>query len=454
MALDRVADVEIVERLIRTDFDVNTRNNRNRTYLHVCSHISYIKFAEIFIKRGANVDAVDDDGLTPLHEAVRANNIEYVRMLLYYRADVTAKCFKYVSTAFMKALGAKSLEIAYELLDYEVDFSNVSFNGETTFALAMACNHTLAEALLDRSVEIDPDDYKLMHDILMRGNKSIFKRVWPVINKRILLDPEDEFLVEYLAMCTYTDDEWTDCLYDILECEVASELVVDNFHNNVFSLLQAFDLRTIERSVRVEIICLFLSLGLPVQLEDVLKFYNEFGHDEEFEAFVYMDVQPSSVPLWGYSSLPGLFALYFGADVDEHLKCLITRDCFGNFFEIRVYLKGILKIVNFCTIRKTLRDEYFIRNVVTNYCNDNSDRTDELVALHNEIIDCFNNMDEVPSLLELCRNRVRYFIYENAFLKKPCYYNTLLNGLKLPDSIKDIIKFKRTLYRRRSDVLL
>ncbi|MBX9831351.1 ankyrin repeat domain-containing protein [Candidatus Babeliales bacterium] len=43
------------------------------------------------IKAGANVNALDEDGWTPLHEATANNNKEMVELLLDYRADPNVK---------------------------------------------------------------------------------------------------------------------------------------------------------------------------------------------------------------------------------------------------------------------------------------------------------------------------------------------------------------------------
>jgi hypothetical protein len=50
-----------------------------------------VNFAELFLTHGAQVDAKDTEGLTPLHEAAWGNQLEMARLLLAHGADVNAR---------------------------------------------------------------------------------------------------------------------------------------------------------------------------------------------------------------------------------------------------------------------------------------------------------------------------------------------------------------------------
>ena len=54
-----------------------------------------ISLAEVFLSRGADVDARDDDGWTPLHYAAELDRSEIVQLLL-----AVGHKFLYMSTTF------------------------------------------------------------------------------------------------------------------------------------------------------------------------------------------------------------------------------------------------------------------------------------------------------------------------------------------------------------------
>ncbi|KAM7464468.1 hypothetical protein LguiA_032589 [Lonicera macranthoides] len=106
-------NVEIVEILLSTGADVNLKNDGGRTPLHYAASKGWIKIAEILlqhdaklnlkdkasstgssamcellIEEGAEVDAVDRAGQTPLMSAVICDNKEVALLLIRHGADV------------------------------------------------------------------------------------------------------------------------------------------------------------------------------------------------------------------------------------------------------------------------------------------------------------------------------------------------------------------------------
>jgi len=59
--------IDIVEMLLIHGANVNAKNNKGVTPLHIAVLLGAVKIAEMLIKYGAYMNARDDEGNTPLH---------------------------------------------------------------------------------------------------------------------------------------------------------------------------------------------------------------------------------------------------------------------------------------------------------------------------------------------------------------------------------------------------
>ncbi len=84
-------DFEGVKKAIENGADVNARNEIGWTPLHLASYWGCTKIAKLLIENKADVNAKDVCGNTPLHLASRYNNLEIVKLLIEKGADVNAK---------------------------------------------------------------------------------------------------------------------------------------------------------------------------------------------------------------------------------------------------------------------------------------------------------------------------------------------------------------------------
>ncbi len=82
------ATKEIAELLISKGADVNAKNENGQTPLFDAAVAGHKEIVELLIANGANVNAKNDYGTTPLHNSKK----EIVELLIAKGADVNAKC--------------------------------------------------------------------------------------------------------------------------------------------------------------------------------------------------------------------------------------------------------------------------------------------------------------------------------------------------------------------------
>jgi ankyrin repeat protein len=73
---------KLTELLIELGADVEARDKDGQTPLHVASQAGPLDIARMLIEHGAEVSAQDKIGQTPLHLASQAGRLEIARMLI------------------------------------------------------------------------------------------------------------------------------------------------------------------------------------------------------------------------------------------------------------------------------------------------------------------------------------------------------------------------------------
>lgn len=118
----------------------NAKNMHGGTALHQAASQGAIKVIELLLANKADVNAVDNEGYTPLHGAVSYGKNDtrktVVEILLRSGANVNAKTTRDGETPFHKAIDRGDIEIVKLLLEYGADVNAVSKFGVSTFYFA------------------------------------------------------------------------------------------------------------------------------------------------------------------------------------------------------------------------------------------------------------------------------------------------------------------------------
>jgi ankyrin repeat protein len=82
--------VEMVDRLLASGADTDSRDENGETALHLAAHVGHAAVCTTLLDAGAPIEAASETGYTPLHMAAERGHAAIVRSLLSRGADVTA----------------------------------------------------------------------------------------------------------------------------------------------------------------------------------------------------------------------------------------------------------------------------------------------------------------------------------------------------------------------------
>jgi len=154
---------ELVDLFVRAKFDIHKLvDDKGVPPLVAALKKGYTVVAKILLNGGADVNAHDPIGLTPLLVACgkTTNGFKWIAEALLRRGALVNVRDGLGNTPLMLAISGGNLEIARMLLANGADVARRTRRGETALSLAMAIDtpegRELVEALMQRGAEPDP----------------------------------------------------------------------------------------------------------------------------------------------------------------------------------------------------------------------------------------------------------------------------------------------------------
>ena len=128
---------------------------QHRPTLHTCAEKGHLDVARDLIEAGADVNAKDNDGFTPLSICAEKGHLDVARDLIWAGADVNAKDNDGMTPLYMCALGGH-LEVARALIEAGADVNAKKDNGVTPLHMCAYTGHLeVSRALIEKGADVN-----------------------------------------------------------------------------------------------------------------------------------------------------------------------------------------------------------------------------------------------------------------------------------------------------------
>lgn len=154
--------VDVVDVLLQGGATVDARDSWDATALHISAAKGHVRTAEQLLKKGADIQAVDHGGQTPLHWTVKCcsdeDAVAIVEFFLTNGAEIEARC-NYGGTPLIKAAAAGKKEVVTLLLEKGAQIDSEDNHGSTAlmWVIREAGNAEVVKILLERGARLDSE---------------------------------------------------------------------------------------------------------------------------------------------------------------------------------------------------------------------------------------------------------------------------------------------------------
>lgn len=158
-----------VNRLIDEGANVNARNERGETPLYLATRAAYAPLVSVLIIAGANVNAPADDGTTPLHVAAEQGNLAIAQILVSEGANPNTKA-KNGTTPLHVAAKQGNAKLVENLIDAGANVSLPDASGQSAVNIARRNGHRLLARMMYQSqFSSFEEQRKQIHELRQRA---------------------------------------------------------------------------------------------------------------------------------------------------------------------------------------------------------------------------------------------------------------------------------------------
>lgn len=425
-------DIKKAAYLITNGANLNQTDAWGKTALHIAVEIQNAEAVELLLNQDRiNVDAVEEDGLTPLMYASKKPNLKIIQMLLQHGCSIhqTARSL-YGRTAIHFAVEGSSLEVIKLLIENGADLNTQDSELNTALHIAMQ----------RRDLEI------LAMLLYYNVDTSISNVFGPPIQEA--KTPEiRELLLPYTDLCNE----------DVLASldTTTMKLLWQTYQSKgVFAQWLLEDIQTRMR---------FLFGIYNLSRRQFCEFLHKLYEDEEmYEVMYHPETSACLLELVPFNT---------GRNIPEEVTADMLRLllCNCNVLGSRAvialqqkldYAPVIIKV--FEDLDVVIEEHVYKHSFVAvaepapwpilwrMFCTPRVDLEAQLLqSSNNEVVKRFFAVGKTASLLELCRNKIRDTILSREYKTnkaKPFHYATVLKPLEIPRVLLDVLMLRKRVY--------
>jgi hypothetical protein len=414
-----------VVELIRKGAEIDMSNDSSCTPLHAAVTRFYPQIFKILLENGADLNYQNMLGKTAIYHACEYGRIDSIYMVLYYGADATITDLYRVlpiTAAMQYFLNYKGDDPQSHLDCHEVLFNCTFGQNKVTVNLsiltvAMQINSPLFPEILKKVDEVKYGRYDLRDlcrcatGINLNYFKLFMRRFIHVV-KEILHSPID--LHHQLTLETNVDGAIVK-LMDFLTVifEYRSFNFVRgwmNFGYLITKLLKLYKRGRLSYKILSQTIFFLYSYGVPCELRYVVTIYEHCGFCDIFKFALEMDIVSTSC--------------FRPKTLMPYLIC-----------DIHLTLDRFLRQVTWPCKRYVNALRFFSTPRVRNFFAPER-------RFHRKL----NKLPQVPSLLELARDKARKYVIKEFQIRRTKDFYALIRRMPINEVYKKILTYERPLY--------